>query len=62
MTNITGQSAKENWICRILVLLRRGEVWQLREIYYMIVGYLNASWLVDLNDIGNPGDQPELMQ
>lgn len=62
MTNITGQSAKENWICRILVLLRRGEVWQLREIYYMIVGYLNASWLVDLNDIGNPGDQSELMQ
>mgnify|MGYP000131047129 FL=1 len=62
MTNITGQSAKENWICRILVLLRRGEVWQLREIYYMIVGYLNASWLSDLNDIGNPGDQSELMQ
>lgn len=62
MTNITGQSAKENWICRILVLLRRGEVWQLREIYYMIVGYLNASWLGDLNDIGNPGDQSELMQ
>lgn len=62
MTNITGQSAKENWICRILVLLRRGEVWQLREVYYMIVGYFNASWTDPASQDGGKSGASEFMQ
>lgn len=62
MTNITGQSAKENWICRILVLLRRGEVWQLREIYYMIIGYFNASWIDRASQDGDQSGPSEFIQ
>lgn len=62
MTNITGQSAKENWICRILVLLRRGEVWQLREVYYMIIGYFNASWPGPASQDGDQSGPSEFIQ
>lgn len=43
MTN-AGQKAKRNdWIRRIIVLLRGAEVWQLRELYYVAAGYLSVS-------------------
>lgn len=35
--------ARTNWVRRIVMLLRAAEVWQLREIYYMVSGYIGAS-------------------
>ena len=37
------KAARNSWIQRSLVLLRGAEIWQLREVYYMIAGYLSAS-------------------
>lgn len=39
----SAETARNSWIQRILVLLRGAEVWQLREVYYMVAGYLSAS-------------------
>ena len=35
--------ARTNWVRRIVMLLRAAEVWQLREIFYMVSGYIGAS-------------------
>lgn len=35
--------ARTSWVRRIVILLRTAEVWQLREIYYMVSGYIGAS-------------------
>lgn len=35
--------ARTSWVRRIVMLLRTAEVWQLREIYYMVSGYIGAS-------------------
>lgn len=35
--------ARTSWVRRIVILLRSAEVWQLREIYYMVSGYIGAS-------------------
>ena len=40
MINKSLQSTKNDWIRRIVVLLRRADARQLRDIYYMIKGYL----------------------
>ena len=36
--------ARTSWVRRIVMLLRTAEVWQLREIFYMVSGYIGASW------------------
>ena len=35
--------ARTSWVRRIVILLRTAEVWQLREIFYMVSGYIGAS-------------------
>ena len=35
--------ARTSWVRRIVMLLRAAEVWQLREIFYMVSGYIGAS-------------------
>lgn len=35
--------ARTSWVRRIVMLLRAAEVWQLREIFYMVSGYIEAS-------------------
>lgn len=35
--------ARASWVRRIVMLLRTAEVWQLREIFYMVSGYIGAS-------------------
>ena len=40
MTNKSLQSTKIDWIRRIVVLLRRADARQLREIYFLVQGYL----------------------
>ena len=37
------ENGKEVWIRRIILLLRGAEVWQLRELFSMTLGYINAS-------------------
>ena len=32
--------ARTSWVRRIVMLLRTAEVWQLREIFYMVSGYI----------------------
>lgn len=43
MTNETQKSTRIDWNQRILYLLRRADSRQLREIYYIISGYLSAA-------------------
>lgn len=43
MTNAKTQTTKNDWIRRILFLLRGAEVWQLRELYYITAGYIRES-------------------
>lgn len=40
MTNRGLQSTKNDWIRRIVVLLRGADAKQLRDIYFLIKGYL----------------------
>lgn len=40
MTNRGLQSAKSDWIRRIVVLLRGADARQLRDIYFLVKGYL----------------------
>ena len=50
------KTARNSWIQRTLVLLRGVEIWQLREVYYMIAGYLSASSGQDAQEkISGPG-------
>lgn len=35
--------ARASWVRRIVMLLRTAEVWQLREIFYMVSGYIGTS-------------------
>ena len=43
MTNAGLKATRNDWIRRIIFLLRGAEVWQLRELYYVTAGYLNVS-------------------
>ena len=43
MTNAGLKTTRNDWIRRIIFLLRDAEIWQLRELYYVAAGYLNAS-------------------
>jgi hypothetical protein len=43
MTNAGLKTTRNDWIRRIIFLLRGAEIWQLRELYYVTAGYLNAS-------------------
>lgn len=43
MTNAGLKATRNDWIRRIIFLLRGAEIWQLRELYYVTAGYLNAS-------------------
>ena len=43
MTTAGLKATRNDWIRRIIFLLRGAEVWQLRELYYVTAGYLNAS-------------------
>lgn len=43
MTKAKTQTTKNDWIRRILFLLRGAEVWQLRELYYITAGYIRES-------------------
>ena len=40
MTNKSLQSTRIDWIRRIVVLLRRADARQLRDIYFLVQGYL----------------------
>nr|DAI87734.1 MAG TPA: hypothetical protein [Caudoviricetes sp.] len=40
MTSKSLQSTKIDWIRRIVVLLRRADARQLRDIYFLVQGYL----------------------
>lgn len=40
MINKSLQSTKNDWIRRIVVLLRRADARQLRDIYFLVKGYL----------------------
>lgn len=40
MTNKSSQSTKIDWIRRIVVLLRRADARQLRDVYFLVQGYL----------------------
>lgn len=42
MTNKNLQSTKIDWIRRIVVLLRSADARQLRDIYFLIKGYLGS--------------------
>ena len=42
MTIGTQKTTRNDWIRRIIILLRRADARQLREIYYIISGYLSA--------------------
>ena len=42
MTSKTTNTTKADWTKRIVFLLRRADTRQLREIYYIISGYLSA--------------------
>ena len=42
MTIGTQKTTKNDWTRRIIILLRRADARQLREIYYIISGYLSA--------------------
>ena len=43
MTNAGLKTTRNDWIRRIIFLLRGAEICQLRELYYVTAGYLNAS-------------------
>ena len=43
MTIGTQKTTRNDWTRRIIILLRRADTRQLREIYYIISGYLTAS-------------------
>lgn len=43
MRNAATQTTRNDWIRRILFLLRGAEVWQLRELYYITAGYIRES-------------------
>ena len=43
MSKFREENGKEVWMRRIILLLRGAEVWQLRELFYMTLGYINAS-------------------
>lgn len=43
MTNAGLKTTRNDWIRRIIFLLRDAGIWQLRELYYVAAGYLNAS-------------------
>lgn len=43
MSKFREENGKEVWLRRIILLLRGAEVWQLRELFYMTLGYINAS-------------------
>lgn len=43
MSKFREENGKEAWMRRIILLLRGAEVWQLRELFYMTLGYINAS-------------------
>ena len=43
MTTAGLKTTRHDWIRRIIFLLRGAEIWQLRELYYVTAGYLNAS-------------------
>lgn len=43
MSKFREENGKEVWTRRIILLLRGAEVWQLRELFYMTLGYINAS-------------------
>lgn len=42
MTIGTQKTTRNDWTRRIIILLRRADTRQLREIYYIISGYLSA--------------------
>lgn len=42
MTIGTQRTTRNDWTRRIIILLRRADARQLREIYYIISGYLSA--------------------
>lgn len=42
MTIGTQKATRNDWTRRIIILLRRADARQLREIYYIISGYLSA--------------------
>lgn len=42
MTIGTQKTTRNDWTRRIIILLRRADARQLREIYYIISGYLSA--------------------
>lgn len=42
MTIGTQKATRNDWTRRIIILLRRADTRQLREIYYIISGYLSA--------------------
>lgn len=44
MTSKSLQSTRIDWIRRIVVLLRRADARQLRDIYFLVQGYLGPSF------------------
>ena len=53
MTNRRMESTKIDWIRRIVVLLRGASTRQLRDIYFLVKGYLGPDFL----RVGSPGPE-----
>lgn len=53
MTNRRMESTKIDWIRRIVVLLRGANTRQLRDIYFLVKGYLGP----DFRGVGSPGPE-----
>lgn len=55
MTNRCMESTKIDWIRRIVVLLRGASSRQLRDIYFLVKGYLGPDFRVE--DAGEGGQE-----